>query len=288
VRVPAVRPTTITTEVTLVAGEPLVRFATSFDNQVTDHRLRALFHAPFSAERLDVDHGLAVAARPLDPSVLGAGTERPAPTGQHHLFVDVTDGQRGVALMGHGLGEHEVVREGDGAETRLALTLLRAVGWLSRGDLSVIDHAAGPMVPTPGAQESGLHRFEYALYLHPGNWEEGDVLSHARRFAAPAIAVVPKGKSQAPGARPLCELAPASVVLSAAHPALDGNGVVARVLNAAPRPVDAVLKPAMAVREALAVDPLERPLDVAGGPVMRDGAVVMRLGPWQLATILLR
>jgi alpha-mannosidase len=283
------RTTVATTEITLVAGERRVELTTTLDNQVTDHRLRALVHVPLRAERLDVEHGLAVIARPLDPaSALGAGSERAAPTGQHHAFVDISDGRAGLALFARGLPEHEVIREDHDQRTRLALTLLRGVGWLSRGDLSVIDHAAGPMVPTPGAQELGPHRFEYALLLHRGDWEEGAVLADARRFAAPAIAVTPRGRRAVTLDRPLVEVAPRSVVLSAAHPAGGGRALVVRVLNAAPRPVEATLRAAAPLAAATIVDPLERPIPGAAPLDVTDGVLRLPLGPWQVATILLR
>src|SRR5205823_682723 len=135
-----------------------------------------------------------------------------------------------------GLLEHEVVREADGRSTAVALTLVRAVGWLSRGDLSVIDHAAGPMVPTPLAQEPGAHRFEYAVVLHAGDWVAGEVHAEARRFAAPAIDVRPRlateGRGGPPAGRALVEVSPSQVVLSAIHPSASGRGLIARVLNA--------------------------------------------------------
>lgn len=283
------RTVTVTTEITLTAGERRIDFATSLVNEAADHRLRALVHVPLHAERLDVDAGLAVWARPLDPqTALGAGSERAAPTGQHHHFVDVSDNAHGVALMSRGLPEHEVVREtAHGASTCIALTLLRSVGWLSRGDLSVIDHAAGPMVPTPGAQELGLHRFEYALVLHRGDWQAGDVMSEARRYEAPAIPVAPKGKLPVPTGRALVEVEPSQVVVSALHPAQGGRGTIVRVLNASAAPAEARLRPEREVREALEVDPLERPVGRAGLR-REDGAIRLRLGPWQLATVLLR
>ncbi|MFI5291061.1 MAG: glycosyl hydrolase-related protein, partial [Polyangia bacterium] len=267
------------------AGERRVELTTTFDNQVADHRLRALVHAPLCAERLDAHQGLAVIARPLDPAAaLGAGTERAAPTGQHHLFVDISDGVSGVALESRGLPEHEVLREED-RSTRLALTLLRAVGWLSRGDLSVIDHAAGPMIPTPGAQEPGLHRFEYALVLHEGDYQKGRVLADAQRFAAPATAVTPKGKHPV-SPRPLVELGPETIALSALYPS-DKGGTVVRILNASPEPSLATLTCSFPLAEAIEIDPLEQPLQTTR--LERKGASLrLPLRPWELATILLR
>ena len=171
------------TEVTLTAGERRVDFATSLVNHMDDHRLRALVHFPRHAEQLDVEHGLAVVGRPFDTArALGAEVERAAPTG-NIISSSISPTARRVALMSRGLPEHEAIRDRD--ETRLALTLLRSVGWLSRGDLSVIDHAAGPMLQTPNAQERGSHHFEYAILLHAGDWRTGEVLAEARRYASP-------------------------------------------------------------------------------------------------------
>ncbi len=279
----------ITSEVSLVAGQRRVEVVTWFDNTCADHRLRALVHVPLRAERLDVHHGLAVVPRPLDTASLGAGAERAAPTGQHHLFVDVSDGRAGVALSSRGLPEHEVLRVDDARATRLALTLVRCVGWLSRGDLAAIDHAAGPMVPTPGAQERGPHRCDYAVLLHSGDWEAGGVMAEARRYEAPAVAVAPRGRADVPAARALVEVAPSSVVLSALHSAETGRGTVVRVLNASSRSVEGTLRPAFHVDRVLEIDPIEQPVaSPTTDATLRDGAVQVRLRPWQLVTLLLR
>src|SRR5262249_53641315 len=83
------RELTAVTELTLYAGERRVELSTMLTNDAQDHRLRALVHVPRRAERLDVEHGMTVIARPFDAALaLGGGTERAAPTGQHHRFVD--------------------------------------------------------------------------------------------------------------------------------------------------------------------------------------------------------
>jgi mannosylglycerate hydrolase len=282
------RPLTITTTVTLSAGVRAVELSTTFDNQATDHRVRALVHAPFYAERLDVDQGLAVVARPLDTQTLAGSAdamEKPAPTGQHHRFVDMSDGARGVALISRGLPEHEVVRE-EGRTTALALTLLRSVGWLSRGDLAVIDAAAGPILPTPAAQELGAHRFDYAVMLHAGDWQAGGVMAEARRFASPPLAVSPKGRYTAPAARALVDVTPDEVTLTGVHPAETGRGTVVRVVNNSAQPREAVVRLGFAAREALVVDPLERELDAR--IVCDDGVCRVPMGPWQIVTVLFR
>jgi 2-O-(6-phospho-alpha-D-mannosyl)-D-glycerate hydrolase len=270
------RTCTLLTEVTVTAGERLVELATTFTNDARDHRLRAAVSLPFSATALDADQGLAVVDRPLSTEKLGAGVERPAPTGQHQRFVDVSDGRRGLALLSRGLPEHEV-RVEDGATT-LSLTLLRAVGWLARGDLSCVDHAVGPMVETPGAQEPGLHRFEFALSLHGGDWESAGVLAEARRFQAPPLSM--GGGVTVPPGRGLVDVAGATV--SALYPS--PQGLVLRILNPSSHAAEVVLTPAQPPRRASLTDPLERPLEAL--PIA-DGKIRLTLGPHKLATILL-
>jgi len=282
------RPTSVTTTVTLTAGSRAVELSTTLDNQATDHRVRALVHAPFRVERLDADQGLAVVARPLDTSTLAGppgAMEKPAPTGQHHRFVDISDGARGVALFSRGLPEHEVVRD-ECHTSALALTLLRSVGWLSRGDLAVIDSAAGPILPTPSAQELGAHRFDYAIMLHAGDWQAGGVMPEARRYAAPPLAVQPKGRHTAPAARALVDVAPDEVTLTGVHPAETGRGTVVRVVNNSAQPREATLRLGFPAREACLVDPLERETDARLS--YNDGVCRVPLGPWQIATVLFR
>jgi mannosylglycerate hydrolase len=200
--------------------------------------------------------------------------------------VDATDGQRGVALMSRGLPEHEVQREADGG-TLLALTLVRGVGWLARGDLSCMDHAAGPMVPTPEAQELGRRTFEYALLLHAGDWAQGQVLQDSRRYRTPPLAFRPRGAVVVPGAVALCEVQPAEVQLVALYRGQEG--LIVRVVNASWQPVQARLRPARRAQQVLGVSPLERPLVPPPPGLVFDGETVhLPLHPWQIATLLFK
>jgi alpha-mannosidase len=260
-------PLTLTTDVVLLVGERRVSFETHADNTVCDHRLRALAHLPLAASHLDVEHGLAVVSRPLDPRQPHTAPGRPAPVGQHHGFVDLTDGRSGVALFSPGLLEHETWDEPSGCA--LALTLLRAVGRLGG-------------VAAPGAEEAGPHVFRYALLLHDGDWRAGGLVEEARRFAAPPVEVRPRGRAAVPVGRALVEIAPRWVALSALYPG--EKGVVVRLVNLAPEAVEAALRPAWPVERAESVDPLERP---AARPAVRheDDVVWVKLGPWQIATV---
>jgi alpha-mannosidase len=169
----------------------------------------------------------------------------------------------------------------------MPLTSFASVGWLSRGDLAVIDHAAGPIMPTPAAQELGPHRFDYAVLLHAGDWSRGDVLTEARSFATPPITVSPSGTHKVPAARALVEVTPTPVVLSSVTPAETGRGVVVRVVNNSGSEQKASVRPGFASNEVVQVDPLER--ELGGGRVeWSDGVARLTVKPWEIATLLFR
>ena len=111
-------------------------------------------------------------------------------------------------------------------------------------------------------------------------------MPEARRFASPPLAVVLKGRHTAPAARALVEVVPDEVTLTGVHPAETGRGTVVRVVNNSSQPREATLRLGFPVREALAVDPLERELD--GRLDFADGVCRLPLEPWQIATVLFR
>src|SRR5439155_716194 len=81
------------------------------------------------------------------------------------------DGRRGLALLAPGFFEYEWTSRGD-----LIMTLLRAVGELSRGDLPTRPGHAGWPTATPLAQCLGPCRVELALAPVPqAEVERGDV-----------------------------------------------------------------------------------------------------------------
>src|SRR2546429_2659093 len=89
-----------------------------------------------------------------------------------------------MALIPDGLQEYEVLSD---APQELALTLLRAVGWLSRDDLTTRTGHAGPALETPGAQVLGEHRFRYSLFFHAGDWEGAAVWRAAEAALVPML-----------------------------------------------------------------------------------------------------
>ena len=154
----------------LTPGVPRVDVEIALEHGLSDHRLRAAFRlpGPIASTRADTPYGIV--ERPA------RATPRPfpePPVSTHPMLSHVSAGGFGVAAAG--LHEYEA-----GGDT-LYLTLIRAVGWLSRDDLSTRQGDAGPMLPTPEAQCPGPFRATYSLLAE-------DSPRRAAEAAVPALA----------------------------------------------------------------------------------------------------
>jgi alpha-mannosidase len=135
-----------------------------------------------------------------------------------------------LAVFGRGLPEYEAV-PGDGGGVELALTLLRAVGWLSRDDLTTRPGHAGPEVAAPDAQGLGRHAYEYAITFGVAGWTEADLLRASADFRF-SFEIGPAGAT-AGGVLAVSE----GLAFAALKGAEDGDGVVLRVYNPGSSPV---------------------------------------------------
>ncbi|MFW6091072.1 MAG: alpha-mannosidase, partial [Actinomycetota bacterium] len=135
----------VRTLVSLHAGEPFVRLDVSFVNRAADHRLRLHVPLPSPAAESAADGQFAVTRRGLTAEA-GWG-EYPLPTFPASSFVAAGDA---TVLVDH-VTEYELVDGG----AEVALTLLRAVGWMSVNLHPYRDEPAGPERPVPGAQDLG-------------------------------------------------------------------------------------------------------------------------------------
>ncbi|MBW2236106.1 MAG: hypothetical protein JRG85_12010 [Deltaproteobacteria bacterium] len=232
------------------------------DNRARDHRLRVLLRAPFRARRFQVESAFEVARRPIAPASPDSdgpqAAEQPIGACPQRRFAAIDDGRLALTVANRGAAEAEAVPEADGS-TSLAVSVLRAVGWLSRDDLVQRPGHAGPGIETPGAQVPGPHRLELSLRLHPA--DEALQVVRAHDFARPPQAFPGGGSSSAPladGSR-LLEVEPADTVLvSAVEPRAEGGSLV-RLWNRSGEPVEARLAWTASPAELLAVDLADRP-----------------------------
>jgi mannosylglycerate hydrolase len=276
-------PCRIVSRASLCPGVSRLDFETEVDNQSGDHRLRVHFPAGVHTDSSHAEQHFGVVKRAIAlPEHDFTWAELPQGTYPQKSFVDVSDGQRGLMLANRGLPEYEVL---DGAEgVTIALTLLRCVGWLSRSWMRTRPVQAGPLIPTPGAQEQGRHLFHYSLVPHESGWETAFLQAH--RFAVPARAVfVAGGKGELPPAGSLLSVRPESFVLSALKEAEDGQGLIVRLYNIADRPVEGEARLEEAWQAVERTNLNEEPL---GPAEVRDGWVRLSLRPNDIATLRFR
>ena len=155
------------------ADSPVVRCILDVENRSGWHRLRA--RIPTGLAGASAVAGVAFGAVVRAPVVADPTAyplETPVRTAPAQRFVAAASGARGLAVFAPGFFEYEWTRRGD-----LVLTLLRAVGELSRGDLPTRPgHAAWP-TQTPLAQSPGVSRIELAVApVSRAVVERGDVL----------------------------------------------------------------------------------------------------------------
>ncbi len=269
-------PLDVAMEIALRKDEPFLRVDVSLHNRASDHRLRLLLPLPFRPERSDADTAFHVTPRGREAE--GGPHEHPLATFPCRRWVDVSDGDRGLAVFHAGTPEYELNDDG------LAVTLLRCVGMLSRQGTLYRAGPAGPALATPGAQLHGTHRFSLALFPHSGTWRSG-VHDVAERFAYPLRGVVVREhEGTLPAAAAGLEIEPSSVQLSAL--VRSEHGLALRVVNASDEPATARIVPGVTLpsNETWVVNILGERL----APCAREGdAVVLPLRPWEIATILL-
>lgn len=149
------------TVLSLHAGEATVRLRIEFDNWARDVRLR--IRLPLAIE------GALMTGSPFGVERRGAGKVDPSwpeetglPTAPAHDWLAPVEPGSGFRLDLPGFFEYELTDDGD-----VLITLLRAVGVLSKDDLSTRRGHAGWTLPTPNAAEPGRHVVSLAIGSHP-------------------------------------------------------------------------------------------------------------------------
>ena len=222
----------IVSTVTLTDGVPRIDVQTVIFNAAEDHRLRAHFPSGVAATVSKADQHFGVVQRPIALPAWDqtADMEQPLGTYPQKAFVSVDDGVHGLTIANRGLPEYEVLDTPTGAT--IALTLLRCVGWLSRGDLSTRRGGAGPQIRTPGAQLLGRNVVEYSIIPHDGDWETARAHVLAVQHLRPMRARWNRhGIGHIPASGRLLSVDSPAFAVSAIKRAEDGDGVIVRLYN---------------------------------------------------------
>ncbi len=278
--IPAIR-LFLSTRVMLEAGNPLVNFQTTFINRTPDHKLQAVFSTGAPIRTVTAESHFGVETRQYDPhySELSA---MPADRNRE-LATNTGPVQRFFMANGHywvteGLSEYEVAGE------RMRITLLRAFGYLSKGDTGVRGAQAGPPLPTPEGQCIDRNLiFRYAWtplpeQVEPVPW----AYHHADRFYGTVFAEqgVP---GAAVGSRSLVRWDDPAIVSTAIKRSDEGNALVVRLVNTTAKPRQVTVSLGVDCRSVHLADFMEKPMAALPEPVQ-----LLAFEPYAVKTLLFR
>ncbi|MFW9793746.1 MAG: hypothetical protein ACFFEE_05570, partial [Candidatus Thorarchaeota archaeon] len=234
---------------------PRIEVTTSFTNTAKDHRLRICFDLPFNSETTLTATHFGYVERsgkaeivPDEQDLEKTMTDYPEkPSGVQHQkgFIRVVGGTDAFTLLNRGLPEVELVDD-----HRIALTLLRCVGWLSRSDYPERPMHAGPGEETPGAQElNEEYEFNYAFVVHSADdsmtlsAEQSEVYHSQPTVIALDHATPPKGLFD-----PIAQIEEQAVRVSSLR--MRGDTILLTLYNYENKPIETQVKLAEFIHSA--------------------------------------
>ncbi|MCP4610942.1 MAG: hypothetical protein GY845_19725 [Planctomycetes bacterium] len=213
--------------VSLKQDQRWVEVETKFENKAEDHYLQVCFDSEIDTDKVHVQGQFDVVERLLEKIDYSIFDEAPQPENPMNSFVDLSDGDTGLALLNEGLKAYEVV--GDKGKT-MCLTLLRCfplricVTPLEMTDYSKIDNSS---------QCLGRHTFRYAVMPHKGNWQQANLWQASEKFNLPMLLaqIAPTEHGTGPLEKSFLELEIENLYVSAVKKSEDGDGWSVRLFN---------------------------------------------------------
>jgi alpha-mannosidase len=212
-----------------------------------------------------------VTSRPPRSAPTTAWFQPPPTTFPHQGWVH----NNGITVVAPGLPESEVTPDGT-----IYITVVRAVGWLSRLDLKSRPEPAGPGLRVPEAQCLGPIAAKFSLAFGPAPQVEA-------WDAELGLRAVPAGPDPllAPN-ESLFTLEGRDVVLTALKPAEHGTAVVARLLNPTDTPAQAALRWSTPTGQAVPVRLDEELVEPHSSPTQAvDNVVAVSIPPHALRSV---
>jgi mannosylglycerate hydrolase len=267
----------------LDAASPFVRIRIEGFNASPDHRLRVRLHTGLGDAITLADAAFhLVERRPLSIAAEDAAMEHVVPTAPLHRYVSRYAAAAGATVFSDGLAEYESLADGT-----VAVTLVRAVGALSRHDLPERPGHAGWPADTPLAQSHGAYRAGLALALHgPDSPEQRhDVERMADDVLLPLVGETLRSNLREPAAYGALELVGAGLTFGAVMPAREPGWVILRCVNRRDAEVHGRWRTTRRIAEAA----LARLDETRMAPIASDDAgVAFVAAPHAIVTLLVR
>lgn len=273
----------IIARVSLHANSPIVRVHVTGHNSADDHRLRlgVATDVRNGAVWADAAFG-SVRRHPIELPSEDLVMEMAPATAPLQRYVSLFRGATGATLFSDGLAEYEATPAGE-----IFVTLVRAVGELSRNDLPERPGHAGWPVPTPLAQSHGPFEARFGLWLHGGRAPEtiAQIERASDEVLLPLVGGTLRSALNLPAPVHGVELRGEGLAFSTLKDSEDGEWLVARCVNLLDREVEGSWNFGFSVAEARASRLDETPL----APVPVDGhRVAFRAKGREVVTLLIR
>jgi hypothetical protein len=179
-------------QISLDAGERRVDVDLVVDNRASDHRLRVLCETGTRALTHQSGAAFALLERSNRLQIRKRWIEPPTSEACLHDFVAVKGATKGLAIGVDGLREYSVLHDGG----TIAITLLRAVGFLSRGDIPERRGHAGPELATPSAECIGSRGYRYTVIPLDKDSDFNRAARQVHEWLSPPIVIRGDGRSR--------------------------------------------------------------------------------------------
>jgi alpha-mannosidase len=268
-------------DLTLYANSPVIRIDVRGSNGATNHRLRLGLRTDVVQADVIADAAFGPVRRaPLHVLPEDMAMEQPPPTAPLHRYVSLFNSDRGATLFSDGLAEYEAATDGT-----VYVTLVRAVGALSRNDIPERPGHAGWPAPTPEAQCLRPFAGFLALLLHgPRTDDEIQLIERtADDVLLPLVGDTLRSALTILPDTPGVELVGDGLAFSALKESENGKGIVARCVNLLDHDVEGAWRFGFPLREVHRARLDETPLEKL---LHEDTLVPFRAGPREIVTIL--
>ncbi|MDR0447127.1 MAG: glycosyl hydrolase-related protein [Treponema sp.] len=223
----AIKAIRILSKLTLRKNVHRLDIETTVDNTVENHRLRIAVPTGIATDFSHAGGHFTVDKR---PSVSTKDKEghyfNEMQTLPMSRFVDISDGKNGLALISNSITEFEL--RNDPLHT-LYLTLFRAMGNMIVTGWECV----GRFPKQKGSQLQRTMSFNYSLYPHTGDWNNG-VCPESRHYAQPLLVYQTMGGAVAgvlPTEISFCNISEPALVVSCLKMAEDRSALLLRVYN---------------------------------------------------------
>ena len=271
----------ITYWLTLEKDCPYLKIRTRLRNEARDHKLCVNFPSGVHTDMVVVESSFAVEKRPIRWTETGDNFESHIPFQPMQNFIDLNDSRCGLAFLGRGLREYEIK---DDTDRTMAITLLRTHRAYMTANQEMTPEELDKYI---GLQSFGDFEYQYALYPHSGDWEEGRVLPLAYQFKVDLKAIQGVSRDgELPCTHSFIRIDPADkVMISALKLAENGTDYVLRLWNTTAEQLRINLEIALPVKSAEVLRLDETPLERAD---IENGHIGLGLGAHKLLTLLLK